>query len=870
MANPRLRITDGTLKVDLLDGIDGFWLAEWIPMATPEREGIWSQSAYSPGRRMVYQTYDNTIDTFSINARKETQDQAIAALRALRKLLIKANRYWVDTQQYSPVWIEARGDCETETRYALIRDHRMPEDRNPHATPFSNNGSGSAVLDGLTLTIEHAGWRSQPPGVGECVLLSALSEFYEATTLEVSVAAGSDDAYVFLDDPSRIFLTDVDLNLGSYGFYEATVVGLRFLNITVPQGAHILDAYITFECAVADVGEAALCKILGYNGDMSTFANRADFLTKYANVLPNYVEWNSGIKSWQLGNPYIVPGLAPVIQAMVDQPGWTLGFDAGIFIADNGSNTGTGYKRAAAFENLTYDPAKLTIKYITTTNTYGQEQTCLDQVFLSNKQNKANITDVYTYDASLAAFSANLANNSGLFDLLTNPVADQDILYLGCDNSFVDGGPFDNLIFDVVTAAIYTGAAYSEWEYWDGAAWSPLLVSDTTTLGVGAFSKEGVGSVHWIPPADWTAVAVNGVTAYWVRLIVTITAPPGDSISTPEHENRSIYTSVLAGALVANAQLLGDLRAAAKIALHVRSAAAAEGEPTEPYGHLNSVYLATRPVKGDGLFTPYLNCGLQNPSGLIFASYPDDGEAALTARITAPSGVALNLVPSGVLADELIGTFQFDGALAQEYYGKFRVFARVYQDGGVDGDFVLTLNVRNGSTSTVKVLGGLSPTADLDFQVLDFGPLTLPNNLIAGNELADLLVIDLVADVIDNTGELWVYDLILFPLDDWGGEFTTIDETQTATYIGVDQTLNVDSYGNPRAPRRAYVTNQSDVIAAWYKTRCNTPLSLPTEEHKIWVFMRRYLDGDWDAPPHLCVSAQLTASFWYKSMRGDT
>jgi hypothetical protein len=74
---------------------------------------------------------------------------------------------------------------------------------------------------------------------------------------------------------------------------------------------------------------------------------------------------------------------------------------------------------------------------------------------------------------------------------------------------------FKQLIFDLDTLS--QGGAYV-WEYWNGAAWQALTVTD----GTSGFTHDG--AVSWTPPADWATTTVNGQTRYWVR--VRPTAPP--------------------------------------------------------------------------------------------------------------------------------------------------------------------------------------------------------------------------------------------------------------------------------------------------------------------------------------------------------
>jgi len=65
-----------------------------------------------------------------------------------------------------------------------------------------------------------------------------------------------------------------------------------------------------------------------------------------------------------------------------------------------------------------------------------------------------------------------------------------------------------------------------DWEYWNGAAWAALTINnDNTANGGQPMSVAGVNSAHWKQPANWDTTAVGGVTGYWVRALMPMSAP---------------------------------------------------------------------------------------------------------------------------------------------------------------------------------------------------------------------------------------------------------------------------------------------------------------------------------------------------------
>jgi hypothetical protein len=83
---------------------------------------------------------------------------------------------------------------------------------------------------------------------------------------------------------------------------------------------------------------------------------------------------------------------------------------------------------------------------------------------------------------------------------------------------------------------VYNTDNHFHWEYWNGAAWAALTVTDGTIASVEAFGQSG--SVTWTE--DLGSTAVNGVTTYWVRArVVTAGAsiPIGSHMQFSPHDN---------------------------------------------------------------------------------------------------------------------------------------------------------------------------------------------------------------------------------------------------------------------------------------------------------------------------------------------
>jgi len=147
-------------------------------------------------------------------------------------------------------------------------------------------------------------------------------------------------------------------------------------------------------------------------------------------------------------------------------------------------------------------------------------------------------TKRYLIDAAVHTLYSAQADDGGAFtdetdeanDLTTNdmtllpdvPVVN-DAYYFGFESKA--GG----MTLNISTQGLWDGTI--TWEYWDGGAWSGLGIHSPTDAKW-YFEDSGELSFEWTVPGDWATVAVNGVTAYYVRArvatyIILTTVPKG-------------------------------------------------------------------------------------------------------------------------------------------------------------------------------------------------------------------------------------------------------------------------------------------------------------------------------------------------------
>lgn len=867
MGTPYLTIGTATDRIDLLDD-RGFHVLSWEPQAA-DHAATFNDSAMADGRQLVAVKDVNIVDTFELQLRQRGPDAAIQALRNLRKMLVGAVNYWASRRaDLGPVYLEAKAACETNIRYAVVHDARLPADSNYYGQPFLQEDGGS--VSEVTLLVEHGPWLENLPGTGTCVEASGkqLWNYTQITDTSSPIASGDDACASHHFGEVAMNLTGTTLPLG-YDTETKTDVGVRFVDVAVPQGATITAAYVTFDAALDSPNKECMVDITGQDADdAATFSTLGDFNARPRTTA--IVHWDN-IEGWVVAKLYDTPSLVTIIQEIINRPGWVSGNDLALFFTDNGSDQTPAVRYAASWDHATRAAPLLTIVYATPSDS-GRDDTCLNEVYAANKHNVAQLSHSYHYDASLAAWSGNKMGAVLPVALLPAAIENNDIVYFGIRASLTDSGPFCSLVFDIGTPAVYAGAtAALAWEYYNSAAgWQPLNVTDNTDGGDGPFSVAGVHSVHWEQPSTWGTVAVNGITAYWVRVIATIGV--GDSISTPTQQNRDIYTVVWPFVDIAADQVGGDIPALARIKIHNVS----DGLDVRSYA--NRVLVGLRSVSRGANYTPYINLSdEQNPAGIYPILYTNMSftNDVTVPEVQAPTGRRMRYDPTGVEALTERAAMILSQEIFPEYYGTFHVFLRARQAGGAAGDIGVRLRFESG-------WGGASKTTETKYfsttnawQLLDFGRVDLPSTDTKADEGFDRLAIWIATSAASGTPYAYFYDLILFPTDEWAGSFK---DPGTIGYLGSrygigHRYLDIDSIGRPKNPLRAILRYEDDIqITAW-EPGMNSSFAIlqPNEQQRLWFLTLRTASAgssDWRCEPYVCHSIQVFRTNRYLAARG--
>lgn len=207
---------------------------------------------------------------------------------------------------------------------------------------------------------------------------------YVDPTVNVQVNATNDDVTVYLAFNGDLgvyeWLFDPNKAEGDVGQIDTTYIqlgtGLRFTNITIPQGSTINSANMTFKSYFTRGGTTVNSVIVGHDTDnASTFSTLADYQARRgiivggasnANLTAANVSWNS-IGTWTENSDYTSPDISTIVQEIVNRAGWASGNAMALFWDDHAGASTLGayrqYQQEAGYPSGAPTRAKLDITY---------------------------------------------------------------------------------------------------------------------------------------------------------------------------------------------------------------------------------------------------------------------------------------------------------------------------------------------------------------------------------------------------------------------------------------------------------------------------------------------------------------------------
>ncbi len=174
-------------------------------------------------------------------------------------------------------------------------------------------------------------------------------------TFVTQVASGIDDVEELSTDGSiNVGSGDLDLLEDPPATFSA--VGIRMINITIPQGSIVTSAYLEF---VADESQSIATSInISAEATSNAPAIAATAYSVSSKPRTNATASWTNVEAWTQGNTYQSDDISPVVQEIVNRNDWASG-NAMTFILE-----GTGTRTAESAEGAV--PPKLFINYLAT------------------------------------------------------------------------------------------------------------------------------------------------------------------------------------------------------------------------------------------------------------------------------------------------------------------------------------------------------------------------------------------------------------------------------------------------------------------------------------------------------------------------
>ncbi len=183
------------------------------------------------------------------------------------------------------------------------------------------------------------------PAGGGCTVSQAVS----------SIAVSSDDVEQRMDGRMRFTSTDLELPKDRS---REQIVGMRFRNLTIPQGAQITNAKITFQIDEHKTGSNSVVIEGDANPNPVKFSSKKYDLSN-RNKTTAKVDWNA-MPELNVKEKLISPDVSSVVQEIVNNSGWNLG-NSMVFLVSRKSGTAT--RTVESYDGEPTSAPKLTVSY---------------------------------------------------------------------------------------------------------------------------------------------------------------------------------------------------------------------------------------------------------------------------------------------------------------------------------------------------------------------------------------------------------------------------------------------------------------------------------------------------------------------------
>ncbi len=155
------------------------------------------------------------------------------------------------------------------------------------------------------------------------IFLAFFISLLGAATIDVRIASSSDDAVEEISS-SNVYLDEGQLDIVVYPSGDIPQkVGLRFINLQIPNGATINNAYIQFRATQDEIGQTDITIVGENSSNPLTYAAVSNNITGRTET-SNSIDWLN-VQAWTGDQDYKTVDITSVIQELVDLGGWQAG-----------------------------------------------------------------------------------------------------------------------------------------------------------------------------------------------------------------------------------------------------------------------------------------------------------------------------------------------------------------------------------------------------------------------------------------------------------------------------------------------------------------------------------------------------------------
>jgi hypothetical protein len=239
----------------------------------------------------------------------------------------------IKVKTYSPYLNQYQIDDDSQ--FTLSYDMTPTEDQPPVVT--LNSPVNDSLLTSSSVTFDSTS--TDDNNLENITLYLGSADQGTSGSIDVRVSTGTDDAEEYITD-GYTYYTSTDLELGyddAHSPYSAQIVGTRFNNIQIPQGATITNAYVEFECDVGTwTGDVPL-QITGEDIDNAPTFTATTYSISARTDTTATVPWTITAQ-WTVDSKYPSSDIISVIQEIINRPGWSSGNSMVIMFTASGTN----------------------------------------------------------------------------------------------------------------------------------------------------------------------------------------------------------------------------------------------------------------------------------------------------------------------------------------------------------------------------------------------------------------------------------------------------------------------------------------------------------------------------------------------------